>query len=71
MNIEKVIDRIYDAIDAGVCVDLFMDILDLLKNQKEEIAFLKGMQLQTTHNMSDEDIGNAVIKVLGLGRSAK
>lgn len=28
---EKVIDRIYDAIDHGVCVGLFMDVIELLK----------------------------------------
>ena len=30
---EKIIDRIHDAIDYGVCVDLFMDILELLREQ--------------------------------------
>ena len=30
---EKVVDRIHKAIDVGVCVDLFMDILSLLKEQ--------------------------------------
>lgn len=28
---EKVIERIHEAIDTGVCVDLFMDVLELLK----------------------------------------
>ena len=33
---EKVIERIRDAIDYGVCVDLFMDILELLREQEAE-----------------------------------
>lgn len=33
-DMEKVIERIYDAIDYGVCVDLFMDVLELLKEQE-------------------------------------
>ena len=35
---EKVIERIHDAIDYGVCVELFMDILALLKEQEEQIS---------------------------------
>lgn len=42
------------------------DALALLKEQDAEIAFLKAMQLQTVHNMSNEDIGNAVRNVLRL-----
>ena len=42
------------------------DTIELLKEQEAEISFLKGMQLQTVHNMSDEDIGNAVAQVIGL-----
>jgi hypothetical protein len=42
------------------------DALALLKEQKQEIEFLKAMQLQTVHNMTEEDIGNAVARVLGL-----
>lgn len=33
MDREKVIERIHEAIDMGVCVDLFMDVLELLKEQ--------------------------------------
>lgn len=33
MDKEKVIERIHEAIDMGVCVDLFMDVLELLKEQ--------------------------------------
>ena len=46
--------------------ELFDDALELLKEQEAEIAFLKAMQLQTVHNMSNEDIGNAVRNVLRL-----
>lgn len=42
------------------------DAIALLKEQEAEIAFLKAMQLQTVHNMSNEDIGNAVRNVLRL-----
>ena len=38
---EKVIERINDAIDYGVCVELFMDILDLMKEQEEKIAMMR------------------------------
>ena len=37
----KVIERINDAIDYGVCVELFMDILDLLKEQEEKNAMMR------------------------------
>ena len=51
----------------GYCItNLERDALALLKKQEEEIAFLKAMQLQTVHNMSNEDIGNAVRNVLRL-----
>lgn len=36
---EKVIERIYEAIDVGVCVDLFMDVLELLKEQTHGETF--------------------------------
>ena len=57
-----------------VCRDMLLnDLNELLKEQKQmlkeqeaEIAFLKAMQLQTVHNMSNEDIGNAVRNVLRL-----
>lgn len=65
-NRENIIERIHEAIDMGVCVDLFMDVLELLKEQDAEIAFLKAMQMQTVHNMSNEAIGNAVRNVLRL-----
>ena len=42
------------------------EIIALLEGQEAEIAFLKAMQLQTVHNMSNEDIGNAVRNVLRL-----
>ena len=42
------------------------DAIAMLKEQEAEIAFLKAMQLQTVHNMSNEDIGNAVRNVLRL-----
>ena len=57
------------ATDAGyveVPLFIFREIIALLKEQDEEIAFLKAMQLQTVHNMSNEDIGNAVRNVLRL-----
>jgi hypothetical protein len=41
-------------------------VLALLKEQEQEIAFLKKMQLQTIGNMSEEDIGNSVAKILGI-----
>lgn len=37
MDMEKVVERIHEAIDIGVCVDLFMDVLELLKEQDETI----------------------------------
>ena len=43
-----------------------VELLAVLKEQEAEIAFLKAMQLQTVHNMSNEDIGNAVRNVLRL-----
>ena len=39
MDREKVIERIHEAIDMGVCVDLFMDILELLKEQDAELEW--------------------------------
>ena len=49
------------------CRDMLLDnALELLNEQEAEIAFLKAMQLQTIHNMSNEDIGNAVRNVLRL-----
>ena len=46
--------------------EMCRDALALLQEQEAEIAFLKAMQLQTVHNMSNEDIGNAVRDVLRL-----
>ena len=43
-----------------------VELLAVLKEQEAEIAFLKAMQLQTVHNMSNEDISNAVRNVLRL-----
>lgn len=37
---EKVIERIYEAIDMGLCVDLFMDTIDLLKEQRHSETFI-------------------------------
>lgn len=31
---EIIIERIYEAIDTGVCVDLFMDVLDMIVDKK-------------------------------------
>ena len=45
---------------------IYASDIAMLKEQKAEIAFLKAMQLQTVHNMSNEDIGNAVRNVLRL-----
>jgi hypothetical protein len=36
---EKIIERIHEAIDVGVCVDLFMDVLELLKEQTHGETF--------------------------------
>lgn len=38
---EKVIEQIHDAIDYGVCVELFLNILDLLEEQEAEIRQLR------------------------------
>lgn len=35
---EKVIERIHEAIDMGVCVDLFMDVFELLKEQEGYVS---------------------------------
>lgn len=40
MDREKVIERIHEAIDTGVCVDLFMDVLELLKEQDKRYAMM-------------------------------
>ena len=50
----------------SLCDIAIHDALVLLKEQEAEIAFLKAMQLQTVHNMSNGDIGNAVRNVLRL-----
>lgn len=55
--------------EGTVCTTtLNSDALALIKEQEAEISFLKGMQLKTIHtqNMSDEDIGDAVAKLLQL-----
>ena len=57
---EKVIERIHEAIDMGVCVDLFMDILALLKEQKEQKrAWLQSIADNQLSNspMGHEDEG--------------
>ena len=46
---EKAIERIHEAIDMGVCVDLFMDVLAMLKEQQEQIENLK----QTAQSMME------------------
>ena len=38
---EKVVERIHEAIDYGVCVDLLMDVLELLKEHEAEIQNLR------------------------------
>ena len=48
--------------------DAIRTAVALLKEQEAEISFLKGMQLKTIHNMSDEDIGDAVAELLRLER---
>ena len=65
---EKIIERIHEAIDMGVCVDLFMDVLELLKEQEQEISFLKAMQFQTVKGMDERELGQIVGKTLGLWR---
>lgn len=39
---ENVIERIHEAIDMGVCVDLFIDVLNLLKEQESIVEALKS-----------------------------
>ena len=74
---EKVIKGLHDArryledkewSDRGASpyIDAIKDALALIKEQEAEISFLKGMQLKTIHNMSEEDIGNAVAELLQL-----
>ena len=46
MDRGNVIDRIHDAIDAGVCVDMFMDVLELQKEQKEKMEHLNNITLE-------------------------
>ena len=43
-------------------------LLDLLKEMESEIAFLKGMQLQTARSMNEEELGSTVGRMLGLLR---
>ena len=40
------------------------DALKLIESQKQEIAFLKGMQLQMLDNFSEEELGQMVSRVL-------
>ena len=40
------------------------DALKLIESQKQEIAFLKGMQLQMLGNFTEEELGRMVSKVL-------
>ena len=53
---EKVIERIHDAIDYGVCVELFMDILALLKEQEEQIkknTDIQFLMMERIDSLSD------------------
>lgn len=49
---EKVIERIHDAIDYGVCVELFMDILALLNEQEAEIDEISDEYLDLGKEMA-------------------
>jgi len=40
------------------------DALKLIESQKQEIAFLKGMQLQMLGNFTEEELGRMVSRVL-------
>ena len=42
------------------------DALELLREQEQEISFLKAMQLQTIKGMDENELGNIVGKTLGL-----
>lgn len=55
------------AVNKQVFSDSLTDAIALLKEQEDEIAFLKKMQLQTVHNMREEDIGEAVARILNFG----
>ena len=46
--------------------ELLSDVLSVLKEQEQEINFLKSMQLQTTKGMSEQELGNMIGKTLGL-----
>lgn len=52
-----------------VChIELMETVLALLKEQKEEIAFLKAMQLQTVKNMNKSELGSVVKRTMDLFR---
>ena len=42
------------------------DAVSVIKSQQAEIAFLKGMQLQTVKDMDDVELGRSVGKMLGM-----
>lgn len=69
-RLETQLDYLQKYADADAILTLTQEqakeIVALLKEQEAEIAFLKALQLQTVHNMSNEDIGNAVRNVLRL-----
>ena len=44
------------------------DAIILMKEQEQEISFLKAMQLQTVKGMDEQELGNIVGKTLGLMR---
>lgn len=68
MEREKVVKGIQECnLNGGLIGNCpYKGILALLEEKEAEIASLKAMQLQTVHNMSNEDIGNAVRNVLRL-----
>ena len=65
---EKVIKDLEFCVNGHYKVELSLatKILALLKEQEQEIQFLKAMQLQTVNYMNEEDLGTAVAKSLGL-----
>ena len=55
---EKITEQIYGMIDAGICVDLFMDILDLIREQNDQIEtmsviynFIYGSQIKDVRKL--------------------
>ena len=47
------------------------DALALLKEQEQQICFLKAMQLQTVQGMDEQELGSIVGKTLGTMRRFK